>query len=144
MVVRNPMPTYREHKDRLNRIQSAIIAINALLPLDLHHAHKTELIRVCLWKITEADGKKKVRYWSEGAMSNANAKLQHEHVHEMRELISRLLAGEEIRNVVNDAVACMVTEQEHASLRKSSSTGWQRYKDAGINVFDSKDQRWCW
>lgn len=133
------MPTYREHKDRLNRVQSAIIAINALLWLDLHHAHKTELTRVCLWKITEADGKKKVRYWSEGAMSNA--KLQH--VHEMGELISRLLAGEEIRKVVNDAIACMVTEQEHASFRKSSGAGWQIYKDAGINVFASKDQQWC-
>lgn len=144
IVMRNVMPTYREHKDRVKRIQSAITAINALLPLDLYPAHKTKLIGTCIWKITEADGKAKVRYWSEGALSNPSAKLQHEHVHQKKELISRLLAGEEIVSVVNDAIACMVTKQEHARLHHSSNTGWQRYKDAEIRVFDSKDQQWCW
>ena len=141
--MRKIMPTYCEHRDRSKRIQSAITAISALLPLDLDPQHKTELIGVCIWKITEADGKTKVRYWSEGAISHPKAKLQHEHVHEKKELISRLLAGEEIGSVLNDAIACMVTQEEHARLRHSSNTGWQRYKDAGINVFDSKDQQWC-
>jgi hypothetical protein len=78
-------------RSRSKRIKSAITAINVLLPLDLYPAHKTELIGVRIWKITEADGKAKVRYWSEGAMSNPNAKLQDERVHEKKELISRLL-----------------------------------------------------
>lgn len=138
------MQTYQEHKERSRRIQSAINAISALLPLDLYPAHKTELIGVCIWKITEADGKARVRYRSEGALSKSRAKLNHEHVHERRELISRLLAGEAIESVVNDAIACMVTEEEHALLRHSSSTGWQRYKDAGIRVFDLNCQQWLW
>ena len=138
------MPEYREHKDRTKRIESAIIAINALLPLDLYPAHKRELLGICIWKITEADGKMKVQYWSEGSISNEKAKLQHEHVHERKELISRLLNGEAVELVVKDAIACMVTKEEHQALGKSSNLGWQRYKEQGIRVFDAKDQRWCW
>ena len=137
------MPEYREHKDRNKRIESAIIAIKALLPLELYPAHKRELLGVCIWKITEADGKMKVRYWSEGSISNEKAKLQHEHVHERKELIIRLLNGEAVELVVKDAIACMVTKEEHLVLGKSSSLGWQRYKEQGIKVFDAKDQRWC-
>lgn len=141
------MQIYREHKDRSKRIQSAITAINAILPLDLYAAHKRELIDVCIWKITEADGKHKVKYWSEGALSqpeSAVSKPQHEHVYTRKELVSRLLCGENVEIVVQDAIGCMVTEKEHEILSRSLSSGWQRYKDVGIRVFDSKDGTWRW
>jgi len=137
-------PVYVEHKDRAVRISSAITAIKTIAPLDLYAAHKKELISVCIWKITEADGKLKVRYWSEGAVSTQEAKLQHEHVHERKELIARLLSGEVVESVVADALACMVTKDEHHRLGASSRTGWQRYKDAGIRVYDAKEKQWCW
>ena len=140
------MPTqeYKEHKDREKRIKSAIAAIHAILPLALYPAHKRELLGVCIWKITEADGKHKVRYWSEGAMSSDRGLLQHEHIHERKELISRLLAGEPVDIVVNDAIACMVTKDEHYLLGQSNSIGWDRYREVGIRVFDAKEQQWCW
>lgn len=137
-------PSYVKHKDREARVNSAITAIKAILPLDLYPAHKKELLSVCIWKITEADGKSKVRYWSQCAVDNKTAKLQHEHIHERRELITRLLSGEAIGSVIPDAVACMVTKEEHAKLNASSNQGWQRYKDAGIRVYDAQEQEWCW
>ena len=118
-------------------------AIEAIIPLDLYPAHKKELLSVCLWKITEADGKMKVRYWSEEATSSAKSDLQHEHVHERRELIERLLKGEQIESVINDAIACIVTKKEHLILGKSGMSGWDRYLDTGIRVYDSKEQVWC-
>lgn len=137
-------PSYAEHKDRDVRISSAITAIEAILPLDLYLAHKKELLSICIWKITEADGKKKLRYWSEGAVDNKSSKLQHEHVHERKELISRLLSGEAVELVVADAVACMVTKEEHYKLRVSRKLGWKRYKESDIRVYDAKEQQWCW
>jgi hypothetical protein len=137
-------PDYVEHKDRAARIQSAFVAIKAIVPLDLYTAHKKELISVCVWIITEADGKSKVRYWSEGAVSNQADKLQHEHVHERKVLIARLLSGEAVESVVADAIACMVTKNEHQKLGASSSLGWQRYRDAGIRVYDAKEKLWRW
>jgi len=137
-------PSYVEHKDRAERIRSAITAIRGILPLDIYPAHKRELLSVCIWKITEADGKKKVRYWSEGAILNQGMKLQHEHVYERKELINRLLTNENIEFVVKDAIACMVTVDEHRKLRASTDSGWERYKSVGIRVYDAKVGKWCW
>ena len=125
------MPIYEEHKDRSKRIQSAITAIEALLPLNLYLAHKKELISVCIWKITEADGKAKVRYWSNGAITDENGKLIHEHVYERKELISILLSGEAVKSVTEDAVACMVTDKEHTKLTRSTSNGCSATKMRG-------------
>lgn len=135
-------PKYAPHKDREIRIASAITAINALLPLNLYLAHKKELLSTCFWKITEADGKFKVRYWSEGALSAPTSSLRHEHVFERKELVSRLLSGENVDSVINDAIACIVTKDEHLTLGLSSKSGWNRYKDCGIKVFDSGNQEW--
>jgi hypothetical protein len=80
------LPVYKQHLDRDKRISSAKLAIRALIPLDLLLAHKKELLSVCIWKITEADGKTKVRYWTEAAIVASKHELQHEHVHERNEL----------------------------------------------------------
>ena len=134
---------YKPHPDREDRIQSAKDAISAIVPLNLYPAHKKELLDVCIWKITEADGKLRVRYWSEGALSAAKKDLRHEHVFERRELVQRLLNGEPTDTVVSDAIACIVTKQEHIKLGASLKSGWERYLDAGIRVFDTEKRSWC-
>ena len=133
---------YKPHREREARIKSAVAAISALLPLDLYPAHKKELISVCLWKITEADGKLNVQYWSEGALSADKKELRHEHVYERRELIQRLLDGETPESVVCNAIACIVTREEHKLLSESEESGWNRYSDANVRVFDIKKQEW--
>jgi hypothetical protein len=133
---------YIPHKDRDKRISSAVTAITALLPLDLYIPHKKELLSTCIWKITEADGKFKVRYWSEGALIAPVKQLRHEHVFERKELIERLMSGENIASVISDAIACIVTKDEHDLLSASAQSGWKRYHDCQIGVFDSRDQVW--
>ncbi len=136
------LPIYKFHKDRDERLRSAKEAITALLKLDLYLAHKKELLDVCIWKITEADGKYKTRYWSEGATKSEEKYWRHEHVHEKKELITRLIKGERLETVFDDMVACTVTKEEHSLLSKSSSQGWQRYRDANIKVYDSMKSQW--
>jgi hypothetical protein len=133
---------YIPHKDREVRINSAHIAIKALLPLDLYLSHKKELLSACIWKITEADGKLKVRFWSEGALAAPPKELRHEHVFERRELITRLLSGEDVDSVLNNAVACIVTKQEHVALSRSAKSGWERYMDCKIRVLDCASGEW--
>ena len=135
-------PRYIPHKDNEKRIESAIVAIKALLPLDLYLSHKKELLSICIWKITEADGKLKVRYWSEDALSASQKNLRHEHVFERKELISRLLSGENVDVVVRNAIACLVTKDEHVVLSSSGKSGWDRYMDCNIKVFDSAKDEW--
>lgn len=145
-----PPPCYKPHKHGAARRQSAIIALRALLPLPLLAAHKRELLGVCLWKITEADGKFNVRFWSEKAIAiaqkNANSAsrrgLIHEHVYTRKALIARLLGGEAIEAVAADAVACIITAQEHKLLSSAAAAapaaaadGWARYTAANIKVY---------
>jgi hypothetical protein len=52
-----PSVFFRRH-DADARIESAIAAIRALLPVPLLPAHKRELLSICIWKVTEADGGK--------------------------------------------------------------------------------------
>ncbi len=136
------LPVFKPHADRSARIESAKTAIHAITALDLYPAHKKELLSICIWKITQADGKYKVRYWSEGSVRADKRNLRHEHVVERKELIQRLLAGEEVESVVADAIACIVTKVEHALLGKNQASGWSRYHEAGIRIYDSMDGKW--
>mgnify|MGYP006450258921 CR=1 FL=1 len=138
------LPDYKEHKDRQIRINSAVNAARAISQLDLYPSHKRELLSVCIWKITEADGKNKVRYWSAGTIDNPEKKIQHEHVVTRKELVDLILAGVDAEILASKAIACMVTESEHILLGNQKAQGWQRYKDANIRVFDAKNKDWLW
>mgnify|MGYP006865058110 CR=1 FL=1 len=132
-------PVYKPHKDRIARLASAKKAIAAISKLDLYPAHKKELLSVCIWKITEADGKFNLRYWSEGALSASKSELRHEHVYERKELIERLMRGENVDVISALAIACVVTRAEHSrlsALPESVQTGWERYREAGVRVYD--------
>ncbi|MCY3410071.1 MAG: hypothetical protein INQ03_00410 [Candidatus Heimdallarchaeota archaeon] len=118
------------------------------------------MIDICLWKVTESEcinlkgrdhphTKYNIRYWSEGAIDCFKDKydkgLRHEHVitkKEMRELIFKLkkkeLTLENIEVITSMARSCTVTKEEHDILSKydKSHQGWERYKEAEIQVFD--------
>jgi hypothetical protein len=133
--------TYKRRADRCARIESAEKAIKAIIPLEILEAHKRELLGVCIWKITEAEGKWNVRFRSEKALSNSDD-LRHEHVYERKHLIDRLISGESVDSVIRDAIACIVTQDEHLVLSRQTSSGWNRYRGAGIKVFDLEESRW--
>lgn len=137
------LPVYKKHKDHDKIIESAHLAISALLPLNLYEKHKRELIDVCLWKITEVDGKYKTRYRSEGALHIKDIKmLHHEHVVEKYKVIDQLLENpEKMEEILALMYGCVVTRQEHALLTSISNKnpslhGWCRYHTAGIRVYD--------
>jgi hypothetical protein len=97
-----------------------------------------------IWAITEAHGKYKTRFRSEGVRNTPDCKIQHEHVSPRRELIGEIMKDpENCERILKDAVACVVTEEEHRLLTKVSKEnpqlkGWQRYKEAGITVYDMR------
>ncbi len=133
-------PKYTPHKDRCIRINSAYTAIQAILFLDLYPVHKRELLDVCIWKITEADGKFNTRFRSIGTLDEKS--LRHEHVVERKSIIDRLLLEpDNYYEILNDAIACIVSKDEHDKLTAISKknrnlSGWERYKAADIRVFD--------
>jgi len=135
--------TFIEHSDLLERRRSAMRAAKAILGLDLYLAHKRELLSVCIWKITEADGKYTTRFRTRGSLTADRTELQHEHVCERRVLIEELLASPHAADsILERAIGCVATTAEHRSLTTLSRNrpdldGWDRYREAGIEVVDT-------
>jgi len=142
---------YTKHRDHAERIRSAYLAIKAILDLDLYKQHKRDLLDICIWKITEVDGKDKTRYRSLEALNEKNSRnLQHEHVFEKSFLIDMLLDNkDDYEHILEKAVACMVTKEEHERLTRISREykgkidlqGWARYKMAKIRVYDLLEKK---
>lgn len=120
-------------------IESASQAIEGCLKLDILERHKRDIISGMLWKITEARGKYKTRYRSIRSKENG-AKLQHEHVFTRSDITDRIMAEpERAREILRDAIACVVTVDEHRKLTSvdPSLRGWDRYTAAGVDVEDT-------
>jgi hypothetical protein len=68
-------------------------------------------------------------------------KLIHEHVISRKELTDRLLKGEKVVAVLKAITVCIVTHKEHVKLSKVTKhvEGWNRYKEAKIEVLDTWD-----
>ena len=131
------------------RKESALRAVHHLLDLEgVELVHKKELLSIGLWKWTEAEGfaphpKYHIRLRSLGSIDLDNvAKVNHEHVWTRSWIVGELLKRErwsleELREFLKRyAVACIVTIEEHARLSQSRATGWQRYADAAVPVWD--------
>ena len=120
-------------------IESATTAIEGCLQLPILERHKRDIISGMLWKITEARGKYKTRYRSIGS-KEPGVKLQHEHVYTRKDVTDRILAEpERVREILRDAIACVVTVDEHRRLSTvdPSLRGWDRYTAAGVEYEDT-------
>ena len=98
-------------------LESAASVIEAVLKLSVLERHKRDVISGMLWKITEARGKYKTRYRSRASLVESGATLQHEHVFTRKDLAERILATpERLREILSDAIGCVVTVEEHRRL----------------------------
>src|SRR5260370_41331806 len=103
-------------------MQSAVALAKGVLsvaaevsPRYLNHALAT-----AIWEYTEADGKYGCRYRSLGAINECDrSQLRHEHVVTRKYLVQALLTQpDRVEEVLALSLACIVTEAEHARLRK--------------------------
>jgi hypothetical protein len=135
------------HPRSEERKRSAVSLIKLLLKAENRHEvlpeHTRELLDKLLWKLTERDGSKyKTRLQSQRALdSSAVRGLRHEHVFQKEIMINLLMAAapDEIDGILQDAVGCTVTIEEHARLAPfDKEYGWERYRKAGIEVINAE------
>lgn len=148
VVTSKPRKKLIEAAPPLEAIESAIVHAQAILAVPGLNVHKRRLLDVCIWNVTEAEGKCNVRYWSVGVYAlvdqlgslNAVRKmrplpLRHEHVNTRAALINTMLSDPStVERVLRErCVACLVTTDEHLRL-KDSLEGFDRYHTAAIRV----------
>jgi hypothetical protein len=134
---------YVERPDRGEVVNSAVRGIEVILQHqdELLDRHVNLLLSDLIWKISEADGGKYgCRYRSAEVLhSKTEQAIRHEHVVRRKTLRIRLRADpSRAREIIRDAIACVVTKAEDDRLRAvdPSREGWARYHDAGITVID--------
>jgi hypothetical protein len=126
----------------INQMHEAKIIIKAVLELNVSVPMKRKVIDSMLWNITGAFGKYNTRYISKEAMENHDIVKNHEHVFRKKNMINNILAHpEELDSILENAVGCTVTIDEHKLLGEVDRSnkgidGWERYKQAGISVYD--------
>jgi hypothetical protein len=139
---------YRRASKAVEVIRSAKnLAKLILMSDDLIPEHKTKILSDILWFLSEADGKYSTRFRSKIVVDLANAdpksheRIQHEHVYPRKTVSHELLDNLNFYRTNHDAlelfldetVGCIVTEEEHKSLRKDK-VGWSRYEN--VPVYD--------
>lgn len=134
---------------RLEHLRALLAHVLAFKGSPNYLAYQKELLtRVLLWKFSEITGKYTTRYRSERALHvdhgadrkrrAAERVLDHEHVYQRAQLADELLARpEDMEAIVARAIGCTVTKEEHRGLGNVNGVdGWERYRRAGIRVFD--------
>ena len=134
--------TFTPHSQAQDRTRSAVTLIKVLLANERPEVlptHRQELLGKLLWKITEAESTKyKTRFQSENALKfRGKGELRHDHVYQCVQMIDKLVKArpEEIDGILETAVGCTVTLEEHSRLHRfDEEYGWERYRKAGVTV----------
>jgi hypothetical protein len=156
----------KREEDYKAEISSAKNAIRHILntPEPFRLIHKKRLIGEMIWRITEGDGllseekrtgyKKHLTYISESVKKRRDvgnydiSDLIHEHVFKKSRLVDKLIANPVgIDEILKNAIACVVTKEEHKILHKLDKTdkeidGWERYIKARIGVWNERNKEW--
>jgi RecA/RadA recombinase len=133
---------YKPHRDGDTRRAMVIAIIRSVVELDGDEHFlkvKKKLLHTLIWAYTEADSKHNTRERSLAAsrlvMPNTKllkSALVHEHMTCKEDLVARLMRSSSmaVDEVMRDAVACLVTKEEHEHLtredRKAKKLGKRR------------------
>jgi hypothetical protein len=108
--------------------------------------HKKQLLDTIVWKATEAAGRNKkdtrfiTEFVYEADRAGKSIKVNFEHVRPKKKVIGDLLASpDKIKSILYNAMACMVTHDEHRLLKDGE--GWDRYKAANLRVYDRLENK---
>lgn len=140
---------YKERENKKDLLDEIYVFTEAILELEnVAEKFKRQTLDKILWNVTELDVKYRCRYRSIDAYNSdektEDEKVQHEHVVTKKYLIQKMLDFPKLyKDILNIAVSCLVTKEEHKRLHKVEKEhknegieGWERYKKAKIKVKD--------
>lgn len=145
----------KRKKQSREEVLTSTIALAKLLvenrPKDTLEVHLKELLNVLIWKASQAEGKYTCRFVSEGFRKNPQeTNIEHEHVLQRKKLIKEMLENpDQIDTKIRSVIGCVVLKKEHEKLTKVSKShphldGWERYREAGIRVYDTAEEKYLW
>lgn len=141
----NNFPPHPEGEARRESIRKLVHHVLTARDSGVMERHIKNVLDTLIWKYTEADRKENLRYRTMAAMRKEGP-VRHEHVYPKAEMIKRLIKASsprDIDNILSEACGCLVTELEHTRLKPFDNLyGWERYKRAGVAVYDCVLKGW--
>jgi hypothetical protein len=124
------------------RLAEIHILLDALRQLQIGLPIKKRMLVHGIWEVAVATGGFCARYRSEAVIQTVGAKIQRDHIFKKKALITELLGpNPDIEKIIERGRCCIVTTDEHRKLHDvdESLDGWERYRVAGIVVYDMLD-----
>jgi len=143
------LPDWKPRREAAACRTSSVALARAVLAArdELAPAHLREALSIAVWKYTTSDGKYTTRFRSEAALYAPSQLVHHEHVTTRRSLVDQMIAEPaNVEKIMSTAIGCVVLRTEHATLgaierANPSVTGWDRYRFAGITVWDLAERQ---
>ena len=136
---------FKARVDLDQRLAEIVMVIAAIRTLEIHAVTKREMIDRALWLVAELSGNFSPRYRSDSALRMLGAKIQRDHVFPRSTLIALILEGKEpLRDIIDRAVCCLVTVEEHSrlSIAPPEVIGWERYRFADVIIRDMSTHKY--
>lgn len=131
-----PIPTLQPQLADIKIVLDAIRLLPIATPL------KKDMLTGALWQVAYATGntqrKFMGRYRSESVITKAGLKIERDHAYRRAILMGELLGpSPDLDAIIERAQrCCLVTGDEHRRLHKVEIDGWERYRAAGITIYD--------
>ena len=116
--------------------------MDAIRLLNITESLKKRMLVHAIWEVAFATGNTQRaflgRYRTEGVIREVGLEIQRDHVYRKEMLVRELLGvSPDLGNIIERATyCCVVTKAEHAKLDHRGIDGWERYRAAGIKVYD--------
>lgn len=138
---------YSVPTDLEKNIADIRILLDGIRLLPIGAAIKKRILVQAIWEHAYATGNTQQaflgRYRSEAVVNQVGLEIQRDHIYKKAALIRELLSeSPNFDEILNRAHCCVVTVHEHRKLGlvDKAIDGWERYRVAGVTVFDMVDR----
>jgi hypothetical protein len=138
---------YRTPDSLPKQVAEIKILLSAIRLLPISEPLKKRMLVHAIWEVAFATGNTQRsflgRYRSESVVRQVGLNIERDHIFRKETLIRELLGpSPDLDRIIERAHCCVVTRDEHERLSRVDEEveGWERYRAAGITVYDMLDQ----
>ena len=138
---------YTEALDLSQRLADIRLLLDSIRQMEIAEPLKKRMLVHGVWEVARASGNYYSRYRSERVRNTVGEPIQRDHIFKKRTLVEELLSpSPNLDKILDQAQCCIVTKNEHDKLHDIDNNldGWDRYREAGILVYDMLHDKPLW
>lgn len=133
---------YIEPPATARRLAEIKVLLETIRSLEVEPSLKKRMLVHGIWEVAKATDDFHGRFRSERVIRTPGLRIQRDHIHKKSALVGELLRpSPDLDSIIDRARCCIVAADEHQKLHgiDSDLDGWERYRVAGVIVYDMWD-----